>query len=199
MSHRLTAVTRPSTTITSLARGYAQLHNLYEHPTAAARRAYDEAGAFYRTHAERLIRYYDLDVTITSRPDPYPTAEAQFHDLIHGRITITSAYSRHNCWDPFTNVAYRIVHDVVGHRPTPGSPTVPDFTVAGELVAWRQQLDELVLHQVGIDIINVSFTETIGQLAYAAVYHDFPEEQRGFIMYNEPFRAIIDDRTTEEA
>lgn len=160
--------------------------------TTAEAQAYDEAAIYYRRRASELQSTHKLTITMTDDPDPYPTAEAQAYDLrVHQNFRVSTAYCHHEVFDTYTNVAYRIVHDIVGHGMLPDGPA---FTVAGELTAWSHQLNTMQRDNVSDRVINVAFTETVGQLAYAALTGDFPSFQRARLLSTRTTDQIRDDR-----
>ena len=180
--------------ITDLADEYANY--LYNSPTVGE--YYKHAGEWYRYTAANLQEKHDLTISLVSNPEPYDTAADQAADVQrNGVFKVSTAHCDHPYWDTFTNVAYRIVHDLIGHNAltTTTTTTVPEFDVAGELQAWANQLDHL--RQKTRDdhkIIAVSFSETVGQLAYAAVNDGFPGKQRAGLMFFNPYYTITDDR-----
>lgn len=180
-------------TITEIAAAYA---NLPDTTNLDDLLAWQTAARFF---ADRALDFRKGNViTITDDPDPYPDATEQARDMLANRFTVSTAYSDHPYWSVGQNVDYRIVHDMVGHMPLANDPTNPDnapaFNVAGELHAWRQQLDDMVRHGASPTVIDVAYCETMGQLAFAAVTGDFlPRQKAGILPFN-PFDTIRDDR-----
>lgn len=174
-------------TITELAEDYASLlaSTTPPHPHTIA--AWHDLGRYVTLQADTIRS--DVYVTITPNPEPYATAADQAADLRQGRLVISSAHCDHPVWSPATNIAYRIVHDVYGHG-LDGAP----FTVAGELEAWSRQLRIMQHHRTPEPVVAAAFTETVGQLSYAAVHGGFPAVQRIGFMVAFPTAPTIDDR-----
>jgi hypothetical protein len=105
-----------------------------------------------------------LDVRYTPAAEPYPTAYDMLRDIARGRIVVSTANSTHPVWTLEENVAFRLVHDVVGHGST-GS----GFDWAGEWTAYEKHLSLLE----GEGARHALFTEAVGQVAYALVYGGF--------------------------
>ncbi len=186
-----------TTDLTTVAALYAaQSDNPDYDPPRYVDSAYAHAGSYYRHRAAELMQ--GLTVVLTDNPEPYATAYDQATDVARGNFKVSTAHCDHTHWDTMTNVSYRIVHDLIGHAPTSttqGVPrNVPAFTVAGEIQAWYNQLEYLQANDASNTIIAVSFSETVGQLAYAATRGDFPTHQRGILLPTNPFAPIHDDR-----
>lgn len=131
------------------------------HPVAV--KAWEALARETMATAEALRRA--LDVTYTPHAEPYPDAYAMLSDIAHGRIVVSTAHCQHPVWSLEENVAFRLVHDVVGHGTT-GSA----FDWPGEWRAYEKHLtivrDPHARHAL--------FTEAVGQAAWAIVnggYH----------------------------
>lgn len=165
--------------LTDLADFYASTPTTPHHYDVAR---WHQAATYFRRQAADIIQERGLRVTLTPDPEPYDTAHMQAYDVMyHRHIAISTAHCDHPVWDMFTNVAYRIVHDVVGHAPSPNKPptasNTPQFDVKGELEAWANHLAHMQQHHTPPNIIRVAFCETVLQLAYAATHHDFHPTQ----------------------
>lgn len=77
------------------------------------RRAWRELGedSLDRAAGIRLL----LNVVEVDAAEPYPTAESMCADIARGRFVVSRANCDHPLWDVDTNVAFQIVHDVLGH------------------------------------------------------------------------------------
>jgi hypothetical protein len=56
-----------------------------------------------------------LNVRETADPEPYRDAFAMCADIASGHFAVSKAFCDHPIWTPAENVAFRIVHDVLGH------------------------------------------------------------------------------------
>lgn len=104
-----------------------------------------------------------LAVSETDDPEPYPDAPAMFRDLARGRFLVSRANSEHPLWTVADNVAFRIVHDVLGHWPSGGH------------FDWHGENRACALHaSVLAPLARVALlTECIGQTAYVNVHGVF--------------------------
>lgn len=143
---------------------------------AAALHATGEARAFGTEHAYLAFARWNtatahalrsvLDVVETSNPEPYQDAYTQSIDIRHGRFVVSYANSNHPCWPITENVAFRIVHDVLGHH-----ASGHDFSPGGEVRTFLHSLDI-----VPPEFHRVLFAESIGQLAELVDSGSFPEQ-----------------------
>jgi hypothetical protein len=103
--------------------------------------------AFIRT---RLL------VTETDAPEPYADAPAMFRDIARGRFIVSRANSEHPLWTVAENVAFRIVHDVLGHARSGGG------------FDWKGENRACALHfpLLSAQARPALFTECIAQTAY---------------------------------
>lgn len=191
-------------TITDLAARYASLPSP-QTPSAAEHHAYAVAGLYFRRKAAEIIAERNLSVHLVPIGDPYDTAQEQTADIQANTLRVSTLYCDHPIWDPFTNYAYRIVHDVTGHAPpmhNPGGITHP-FNVDGELRAWQRHVAAMVRDGVPNHVIRVAFSETVLQLAYAAVTGDFHPTQpvtlcNDLSVATLMHATIVDDRVVNE-
>ena len=114
------------------------------------------------THAARLQAC--LEVRYTPNPEPYATAADMLRDIAQGRIVVSTANSTHPVWTLEENVAFRLVHDVVGHGTT-GS----GFDWDGECRAYDKHWTIVRSPWARWAL----FTEAVGQVAYALVNGGF--------------------------
>jgi hypothetical protein len=103
--------------------------------------------------------------------DPYETAEQMHADISRGVYQVTSLHSHHPVWSPQTNVAFRIVHDILGH-----GVALSDFSFKGEVEAYQAQC-----RATPPRLWPVLFTEVIAQSAYANTHHLFGEQKVGLV------------------
>lgn len=122
-----------------------------------------------------------IDVQETDDAEPYPDPVAMFRDIAGGRFVVSRANSDHPLWTVAENVAFRIVHDVLGHYAAsvamgwhPGADSRPAETVciAAPPVAgfdWPGEVRACVQHValLPLDARPALFTECLGQTAYA--------------------------------
>ena len=143
--------------------------------------------AAYVTERLALHLCAGLQIIPTADPEPYATAADQGLDIATNlRLLVSTAYCDHPIWPAHVNVAYRVWHDVEGHGP--GAYALP-FTVDGELRAWERSAPDLPAAA-----LPAAFTETVGQLAYAAVTGDFGEQRAVLPPARYLTATIVDDR-----
>lgn len=119
-----------------------------------------------------------LHIEETNDPEPYPHAQAMADD-IHKRqhFLVSRANSEHPLWTPEQNVAFRTVHDVLGHSVSGG-----DFGWEGENKACAAHFPLL-----SAEAQKALFTECIAQTAYGAHYRHFgPQKVALFPQFYEP-------------
>lgn len=141
-----------------------------------------------------------LDVHEVTDPEPYPDARGMILDIAAGRFRVSTANCEHPLWSAAENVAFRIVHDVLGHyaasieRARPGinagaglqpnrsqgqfvdADFVAGFDWSGEVAACTAHVRLLPrLARAAL------FTECLGQTAYAIARGGFPEQRVGFL------------------
>jgi hypothetical protein len=101
----------------------------------------------------------------------YPHVEHMFEDIRRGVFKVSTNNCVHPLWTPQENVAFRIVHDVLGHYPSKG-----EFNWDGEILACaahRQHLSDPAARALE--------TECIGQVAYALVHGGFGVQKVAFL------------------
>lgn len=151
-----------TTYIERVAQAYAQAPICHPGDVPAWRALADET---MRT-AEGLHRA--LSVSYTPKAEPYPTAYDMLVDIARGRIVVSTANSDHPVWSLDENVAFRLVHDVVGHGTTGGG-----FDWAGEWRAYEKH-DSIIQSPLARHAL---FTEAVGQVAYALTYGGFTTQK----------------------
>lgn len=156
--------------IQSIAASYAALISDDPPHDALTRRAWRELSADAVARSLELRMWYDIRET--DDPEPYPDAPAMFHDLNRGRFTVSRAFCEHPIWTPAENVAFRIVHDIDGHRVTRGG-----FDWEGENAACAahatRELSPLAL--------SALFCECIAQTGYAIACGGFGPQRCALI------------------
>ena len=105
-----------------------------------------------------------LHIEVVDNPEPYPNAQAMADDIHKNKhFLVSRANSDHPIWSVEQNVAFRIVHDVLGHAVSGG-----DFGWQGENLACAAHFPLLTpTAQLAL------FTECIAQTGYAAYYRSF--------------------------
>jgi hypothetical protein len=140
---------------------------------------WEEAGLWFRAQALTL----SLDTGITIRPTdklgvPYASASAMALSVREtGEMLISSSYCDHQGWTPADNMAFRYLHDMTGHLAGPSGPApgdVPQFDTAGEMTAWAHTYDYLKDHRAPDYVMDVAFSEAVGQTAYLHCHGKFP-------------------------
>lgn len=133
--------------------------NIYD-PKAAA--------AFHELGQDSVRRYNQLkqhlNITETDDPEPYRNAQEMIEDIQKRRkLNVSRANSDHPIWDTPTNVAFRAVHDVLGHAVSGGN-----FDWQGENAACAAHFPLL-----SENAQKALWSECIGQTGYAAHYKGF--------------------------
>lgn len=106
-------------------------------------------------HFDRVVvSIHVIPVTVS---EPYPSADAMLADIAQGLIMVSDINHDHPVWTPEVNLAFRVVHDVIGHATT-GS----GFDWAGELRAWERHESTVE----SLDARRALFTEAVGQVAW---------------------------------
>lgn len=116
---------------------------------------------------ESLQRGGALSIEIVCDPEPYSDAAEMFADMDRGRILISSANSEHPIWTVEENVAFRAVHDILGH-----GVSRSDFSWEGENLACSAHAP--LLSQLAKRAL---FTECIAQTAYVTTEGYFGEQK----------------------
>ncbi len=104
-----------------------------------------------------------IHVVPTDDPEPYATSADQSADILAGRFLVSRAHCNHPVWLPWENVAFRVVHDVLGHHAIRAG-----FDRAGEIAVYEHDLARTPAR-----FRPCLFTESVGQLAYAVLAGDF--------------------------
>lgn len=107
-----------------------------------------------------------LDVLV-DHDDPYLNADAQSADIRRGTFWVSCANSEHPVWSPDENVAFRIVHDILGHHASGNG-----FDRVGEC--------ETFVHSLAIvppAFHPCLFVESIAQLAVLVYSGEFPAQK----------------------
>lgn len=110
--------------------------------------------------ASILARRYQITL---SEGEPYEHAHDMLADIARGRVTVSVANSHHPLWTVKENVAFRIVHDIMGH-----GHAQSDFSWEGELKACAS-------HEACVTVaaLPALFTECVAQVAYQVVNGQF--------------------------
>lgn len=122
-----------------------------------------------------------LKIEVTDNPEPYANSQEMAED-IHKRkhFVVSRANSEHPIWTPEQNVAFRTVHDVLGHAVSGG-----DFGWEGENRACAAHFPLL-----SANAQKALFTECIAQTGYAAYYRAFgPQKVALFPQFTEPAQS----------
>ena len=128
--------------------------------------------------ARRLQRIYQIEYTTDA--EPYQTAEAMFRDLELGIFRVSIANCEHPLWTPGENIAFRIVHDILGHYAGGRNP----FIWRGELAAYAASLPHYTP-----ECQTALFTEIVGQTAYRSIFGVFPPQKCIKLAPEYPYRV----------
>jgi hypothetical protein len=115
----------------------------------------------------QIIRYDDRD--------PYVSSDEMLADIAKGIYKVTSLHSTHPVWNPDTNVAFRIAHDIQGHGSSHGA-----FSLRGEVLAYQGQCEN-----TPEELWSPLFTEIIGQTSSLCIHHFFGPQKVGLIMLSQ--------------
>jgi hypothetical protein len=128
-----------------------------------------KAAAAWRELADDSVRRMQvlaqqIDIEIVDDPEPYSNVQEMCEDVHQKRkFKVSRANSEHPIWSVDENIAFRVVHDVMGHCVAGG-----DFGWAGENAACAAHFPLLSdLAQQAL------FTECIAQSAYAQYYRSY--------------------------
>lgn len=146
-----------------LARAYAAAVNAPDDPVV--RRAWAALGEDSHRMADTLRSVYDVRETYD--PESYANAGAMFRDLDARRFVVSRANSEHPLWCVETNVAFRIVHDVLGHGISRGG------------FDWRGESSACDVHErlVSTEALPALLVECRAQTAYAIVNGAFAPQK----------------------
>jgi hypothetical protein len=107
-----------------------------------------------RRWADRVRRR--LDVIVVDNAEPYDSRSDMCADIeTHKRFLVSRVNCEHPVWTPEENIAFRIVHDVLGHCRSGG-----EFSWTGENLAFAHHA--LTVRAVSLCAL---FTEVVGQTA----------------------------------
>lgn len=141
--------------LVEIAQAYSKA-SLYE-PKAAV--AFMELGRDSVRRAKALQEH--LEITLSNNPEPYTSPEKMFDDIRKRRkLEVSRAGLDHPLWSAEQVVAYRVVHDVLGHAASGGG-----FDWEGENRAFAAHAAI-----IPVEAQKALFTESIGSTAYATYF-----------------------------
>lgn len=152
---------------------------------------YDQkAAAHFKELADDSVRRMavlqrQLHIEVVDNPEPYANAQEMAKDIHEKRhFFVSRANSEHPVWTVDQNVAFRTVHDVLGHAVSGG-----DFGWQGENLACAAHFPLL-----SATAQQALFTECIAQTAYAAYYRSFgPQKVVLFPQFTESAQSAEND------
>lgn len=112
-----------------------------------------------------------IKVEIVDNPEPYPNLQEMCKDIHKKHFLVSRANTDHPVWSADESVAFRIVHDVMGHCVSGG-----DFGWEGENKACSAHFPLLTPTAQ-----QALFTECIAQTSYALYYHGFGPQKVAFL------------------
>ena len=113
-----------------------------------------------------------IQVEVVPDPEPYANAQEMCQDVHNNKhFLVSSAHCNHPLWSVAENVAFRIVHDVMGHCASGG-----DFGWEGENRACGAHFPLL-----SPNAQKALFTECVGQTAAAAYFRSFQAQKVAFL------------------
>ena len=132
-----------------------------------------KAAPFWKELADDSVRRAEvikqqIKVEVVPDPEPYATPAEMCQDVHKNKhFFVSSAHSQHPIWTVEQNVAFRIVHDVLGHCVSGG-----DFGWQGELQACGAHFPLLTPNAQ-----KALFVECIMQTGAAAYYRSFMQQK----------------------
>lgn len=145
-----------------------------------------KAAGYFKELADDSVRRahvlgQQLHIEVTDNPEPYPNAQAMADDIHKNKHFIVSrANSAHPVWSVDQVVAFRTVHDVLGHAVSGG-----DFGWQGENLACGAHFPMLT-----VTAQQALFTECIAQSAYVVFYRSYgPNKVCLFPQFTDPAMA----------
>lgn len=112
-----------------------------------------------------------LQVIESGEAEPYANAAEMFADMSAGRLAISRANSEHPLWTVEENVAFRLVHDALGHGLSRGG------------FDWEGENQACAIHARLLPPLarRALFTECIAQTAYAIFCGEFAVQKAVFL------------------
>jgi predicted TIM-barrel fold metal-dependent hydrolase len=145
-----------------------------------------KAAAAFKELADDSVRRAEvlkqqLHIEVVDDPEPYASSQEMAKDIHENKhFLVSRANSEHPLWSVDQNVAFRIVHDVMGHAVSGG-----DFGWQGENLACAAHFPLL-----SPNAQQALFTECIAQTGYAAYYRSFgPQKVALFPQFTDPTQA----------
>jgi hypothetical protein len=115
-------------------------------------------------HSVRTARHLRTSYRITlTGSEPYPNATEMLADIGKGSLRVSALNCGHPVWTPSENIAFRIVHDILGHGISGG-----DFSWLGESKACKAH--EQIVPLLALPAL---FTECLAQVAYQQTFGHF--------------------------
>jgi hypothetical protein len=122
-------------------------------------------------HRMRVLEQ-QIKIEVVDDPEPYANAQEMANDIHQNRhFFVSRANCDHPVWSVDENVAFRVVHDVLGHAVSGG-----DFGWHGENLACAAHFPLL-----SPTAQKALFTECIAQTAYAIYYRGFGPQKVAFL------------------
>lgn len=146
----------------SIAEAYAK-SKVWEADAAAAFKALADDSV---RRAETLKR--QLHIEVTNDPTPYKSLGEMVDDIHKNKhFEVSRANAEHPIWSTDQVIAFRIVHDIMGHAVSGGG-----FDWDGENLATAS-------HMAMLDPIaqQALFTQTIANTAYQTYYHSYQDQK----------------------
>lgn len=131
-----------------------------------------------------------LDVFETDDDESYPDAQSMCEDIALGTFVVSRANCEHPVWSPAENVAFRTVHDVLGHYVASLGPRFKSTNWAGGFLGddvagfdWRGENRACAAHfpLLGVSARIALFTECIAQTGFAIARGGFGPQKVGCI------------------
>lgn len=144
-----------------------------------AERGWSELAQDAHARSGQLRQQYNVK---TVQFEPYENAEQQDYDVKnYNQFLVSDQNSEHPLWDTNTNVAFRTVHDLMGHIPSNG-----DFSWEGENRACSAHFPLLTP-----EARKALFTECIGQTAFVNVFKHFGPQKVAYFPNFDPDQGYI--------
>lgn len=164
----------------TIAQKYAQLvidgGVQFPRPGSAVAAAWNQLGNDCRDRAA-AIRHL-INVEEVNVDSPYSCAEEMIAHIASGHLRVSLTNCSHPAWPVSINVAFRIVHDYLGHWAAHHKYGWTNFEWEGELLACS--VHEALLPRNGL-AARALYTECLGQVAFRLVHGFFAAQAVGFI------------------
>jgi hypothetical protein len=113
-----------------------------------------------------------IHIEVVDEPEPYPSVQDMSDDVRkNAHLFVSRAHADHPVWSVDESVAFRIVHDVLGH------------VAAGSDFGWQGENQACAAHLPLLSPLaqKALFTECIGATAYGAYFRTYSPQKISFL------------------